>query len=131
VKLGSEHPRPETAVLSRAEVLHFLGCVADIKHQAILTACYAAGLRISEAVRLKATSLDNQRMVIRIERGNLTFHTAASTAFPQPAPDVAPAPGPMEDVLAGELHKYLGIRTVNYVRGKGAPALTDSTLVAF
>jgi hypothetical protein len=67
---------PETAqklsvVLSRAEVLHFLGCVANIKHQAILTACYAAGLRISEAVRLKATSLDNQRMVIRIKQGNI------------------------------------------------------------
>jgi hypothetical protein len=36
----------------------------------------------------------------------------------------------MKDVPAGELHKYLGIRTVNYVSGKGAPALTDSTLVA-
>jgi hypothetical protein len=36
----------------------------------------------------------------------------------------------MKEVPAGELHKYLGIRTVNYVRGKGVPALTDSTLVA-
>ena len=35
-----------------------------------------------------------------------------------------------DEVPAGELHKYLGIRTVNYVRGKGAPALIDSTLVA-
>jgi integrase/recombinase XerD len=56
-------------VLSRAEVLHFLGCVEDIKHQAILTTCYAAGLRISEAVRLKTSSLDNQRMVIRVAQG--------------------------------------------------------------
>jgi len=56
-------------VLSRAEVLHFLGCVKDIKHQAILTTCYAAGLRISEAFRLKANSLDNQRMVIRVAHG--------------------------------------------------------------
>src|SRR5437870_10301883 len=45
--------------LSRAEALHFLGCVEDIKHHAILTTCYAAGLRISEAVRLKTSSLDN------------------------------------------------------------------------
>jgi hypothetical protein len=33
-------------------------------------------------------------------------------------------------VPAAELHKYLGVRTVAYVAGKGAPALTDSTLVA-
>jgi len=56
-------------VLSRSEVLHFLGCVKDIKHQAILTTCYAAGLRISEAVRLTATSLNNQRMAIRVAQG--------------------------------------------------------------
>jgi integrase len=35
----------------------------------ILTTCYAAGLRISEAVRLKATAIDSARMVIRIEQG--------------------------------------------------------------
>ena len=68
--------------------------------------------------------------IIQKVEGNVTFHTAASTAFPQPAPGTAPAPGPMKEVPAGELHKYLGIRTVNYVSGKGAPALTDSTLIA-
>jgi hypothetical protein len=69
------------------------------------------------------------RIIQKLE-GNVTFHTAASTAFPQPALGTAPAPGPMKEVPAGELHKYLGIRTVNYLRGKGVPALTDSTLVA-
>jgi 3',5'-cyclic-AMP phosphodiesterase len=69
------------------------------------------------------------QIIQRIE-GNVTFHTAASTAFPQPAPGTAPAPGPMKNVPAGELHKYLGIRTVDFVRGRGAPALIDSTLVA-
>ena len=44
-------PKKLPVVLSRTEVLHFLDCVEDIKHQAILTTCYAAGLRISEAVR--------------------------------------------------------------------------------
>jgi 3',5'-cyclic-AMP phosphodiesterase len=68
--------------------------------------------------------------IIQKVEGNVTFHTADSTAFPQPAPGTAPAPGPMKEVPANELHKYLGIRTVNYVRGKGAPALIDSTLVA-
>jgi Phage integrase family len=38
------------------------------KHRVILTTCYAAGLRISEAVRLKATAIDSARMVIRIDR---------------------------------------------------------------
>ena len=51
-----------------------------------------------------------------------------STAFPQPAPGTAPAPGPMKQVQAGDLRKYLGVRTVDYVRSNGAPALTDSTL---
>jgi len=62
-------PKKLPVVLSRAEVLHFLGCIEDIKHQAILKTCYAAGLRVSEAVRLTATSLDNQRMVIRVAQG--------------------------------------------------------------
>jgi site-specific recombinase XerD len=43
--------------------------VASPKHRTILTTCYAAGLRISEAVRLKPTEIDSQRMVIRVEQG--------------------------------------------------------------
>ena len=38
-------------------------------HHAILTACYAAGLRISEAVRLTVSAIDSERMVLRIEKG--------------------------------------------------------------
>ncbi|MDH3662940.1 MAG: site-specific integrase [Alphaproteobacteria bacterium] len=66
------HPKaPEKLpiVLSPEEVLHFLDCVKMRKHQVILTACYAAGLRISEAVRLKAAVIDSQRMVIRVDQG--------------------------------------------------------------
>jgi integrase len=76
-------PLPESlsktlpVALSRAEVLHFLGSVEDIEHQAILTTCYAAGLRISEAVRLKTSSLDNQRMVIRAAPGSLIVEPSA------------------------------------------------------
>ena len=46
--------------------------------------------------------------------GNVTFHTAASTAFPQPKPGSAPSPGPMK-VPAEQLRSLLGIRDVNYV----------------
>jgi 3',5'-cyclic-AMP phosphodiesterase len=67
--------------------------------------------------------------IIQKVEGNVTFHTAASTAFPQPAPGTAPAPGPMKDVPAAALRRYLGIRNVAFVRRRGAPALTDSTLV--
>jgi len=40
-----------------------------------------------------------------ILEGNMTLHTAASTAFPQPAPGTAPAPGPMASVPADQLRK--------------------------
>src|SRR6266849_2155344 len=56
-------------VLSPEEVQRFLGCVQSSKHRAILTTCYAAGLRVSEAVHLKPTAIDSQRMVVRVEQG--------------------------------------------------------------
>jgi 3',5'-cyclic AMP phosphodiesterase CpdA len=59
--------------------------------------------------------------------GNVTFHTAASTAFPQPAPGKADSPGPMK-VPAEQLKSVLGITDVNFVRGKQALGLVDSTL---
>jgi site-specific recombinase XerD len=62
-------PQKLPVVLSPEEVLQFLGCIRNTKHRTILTTCYAAGLRISEAVRLKPTDIDSQRMVIRVEQG--------------------------------------------------------------
>jgi Icc protein len=59
--------------------------------------------------------------------GHVTFHTAMSTAFPQPEPGKAPKPGPMK-VDAGKLRDYLGITEVNYTEGKHALAIVDSTL---
>jgi Icc protein len=59
--------------------------------------------------------------------GRMTFHTAMSTAFPQPEPGKAPKPGPMK-VDAGKLNDYLGITDVNYVDGKSSLAVVDSTL---
>jgi integrase/recombinase XerD len=62
-------PQRLPVVLSPEEVLHFLSCVGSTKHRTILTTCYAAGLRISEAVHLKPTDIDSQRMVVRVEQG--------------------------------------------------------------
>jgi integrase/recombinase XerD len=56
-------------ILSQEEVVQFLGCVHHIRHHAILTTCYAAGLRISEVLRLKPIHIDNQRMLIHVEQG--------------------------------------------------------------
>jgi 3',5'-cyclic AMP phosphodiesterase CpdA len=60
--------------------------------------------------------------------GNMTFHTARSTAFPQPAPGKAPAPGMLKGVPAEKLRSMLGLTTIQYVEGKKALAVVDSTL---
>ena len=59
--------------------------------------------------------------------GNITFHTAYSTAFVQPAPGKADSPGPMK-VPADQLRSLLGITDVNYVQGRHALAVVDSSL---
>lgn len=62
-------PERLPVILSPEQVLQFLGCVGSPRHRAILTTCYAAGLRITEAIHLKATDIDSQRMVIRVDQG--------------------------------------------------------------
>ena len=61
--------------------------------------------------------------------GNVNFHTARSTAFPQPAPGTAPAPLPLV-VPAEKLRSVLGIRTVVYTQGQELLAVTDQPLAA-
>ncbi len=63
------HQQKLPVVLSQQEVANFLGAVSSLKHRVILTVCYAAGLRISEAVHLTPAAIDSQRMVIRVEQG--------------------------------------------------------------
>ncbi|GHN02528.1 metallophosphoesterase [Cytophagales bacterium WSM2-2] len=65
--------------------------------------------------------------MLKVE-GNITFHSATSTAFPQPAPGAAPAPGPMK-VPAEKLRSVLGITQVDYVEHKHTLAITDSPLL--
>ena len=67
--------------------------------------------------------------VLQKVEGNVTFHSARSTAYPQPAPGTAPAPGPIKDVPAERLRSTLGVTDVNYVAKGGQLAVVDSTLV--
>lgn len=60
--------------------------------------------------------------------GNVTFHTACSTAFPQPKPGMAKGPGPMV-VPASELRNLLGLTEVRYVEHQSHLAIIDSTLL--
>ena len=59
--------------------------------------------------------------------GHVTFHTACSTAFPQPAPGKADSPGPMK-VPDDQLRKVLGITRVDFLEGRHALAITDTSL---
>jgi 3',5'-cyclic AMP phosphodiesterase CpdA len=65
--------------------------------------------------------------VMQKVEGNVTFHTAMSTAFPQPAPGTAPSPGPMK-VPDDQLRKVLGISQVNFMQGHDRLAIIDSPL---
>jgi len=59
--------------------------------------------------------------------GNITFHTATSTAFPQPQPGQAESPGPMK-VPSEKLRNLLGITDVNFIRGKHTLGIVDTSL---
>ena len=65
--------------------------------------------------------------IIQKIEGNMTFHTARSTAFAQPEPGKAPSPGPMK-VAEADLRKFLGLTSVRVVRGKADLAVIDRTL---
>jgi len=60
--------------------------------------------------------------------GNITFHTARSTAYPQPSPGTGPGPGPMKDLAGRSLASYLGVRSVQHLRGRQDLAITEEAL---
>jgi Icc protein len=68
--------------------------------------------------------------VMQKVEGNVAFHTARSTAFPQPVPGTAPSPGPIKDLAAGRLRAMLGIAKVTQVQGQGSLAIIDTPLGA-
>jgi 3',5'-cyclic-AMP phosphodiesterase len=68
--------------------------------------------------------------VMQKVEGNCAFHTARSTAFPQPAPGTAPSPGPIKDLPPGRLRSTLGIAKISRVQTGGALAIVDTPLGA-
>jgi site-specific recombinase XerD len=56
-------------ILSQDEVVRFFTAIPNLKHRVILMTIYAAGLRISEALRLRPSDIDSARMVIRVDQG--------------------------------------------------------------
>ena len=65
--------------------------------------------------------------VMQKVEGNVTFHTARSTAFPQPAPGTASSPGPMK-VEDAKLRSVLGIASINFKQGDQRLAIIDTPL---
>jgi 3',5'-cyclic AMP phosphodiesterase CpdA len=65
--------------------------------------------------------------VMQKVEGNVAFHTAMSTAFPQPAPGTAASPGPLK-VADDKLRALLGISDINFVRGQQRLAIIDKPL---
>jgi DNA topoisomerase VI subunit B len=66
--------------------------------------------------------------VLQKVEGNVTFHSAFATSFPQPAPGSAPHPGPIMSMKADEVISHLGIRTVKLRAGRAQLATIDTTL---
>jgi 3',5'-cyclic AMP phosphodiesterase CpdA len=88
----------------------------------------------AEALKLlrrfgSATVLNGHiHQVLQKTEGNITFHTARSTAFPQPQAGKAESPGPMKNVAADKLRSMLGLTSVDYVASGQSLAIVDSTL---
>jgi 3',5'-cyclic-AMP phosphodiesterase len=65
--------------------------------------------------------------VLQKVEGQVSFYTAMSSAFPQPAPGSAPGPGPMK-IPEAEARHMIGMTEVRYVPGQHPLAVVDSTL---
>ncbi len=88
-----------------------------------------AGRALGHLTRFGSVTVLNGHIhqVMQKVEGSVTFHTAMSTAFPQPAPGTAPAPGPMK-IPEAQARLRLGLREVRYVQGRQPLAVVDSTL---
>jgi len=115
-------------VLAPQEIQHFMAHVCGVKHRAILLTCYGSGLRISEAVALKVSDIDSQRMLIRVEQGKggkdrytvlspallellRTYYRLMPPAKP-PVPPSTQGPSPHWLFPSWRPHRHLGASSV-------------------
>jgi len=90
------------------------------------------GMRVLEMLKRfgSVTVLNGHiHQLLQKVEGNVTFHTAMSTAFPQPAPGAAPSPGPMR-APPEQLRSMLGLTSINVVQGERSLAFIDKTLAS-
>jgi len=88
-----------------------------------------AGRALAYLKRFGSVSVLNghiHQVLTKVE-GNVSFHTALSTAFPQPAPGTAPAPGPMK-IPEADARRLIGVTEVTFVEGQHPLTVVDSTL---
>lgn len=80
---GPRSQKTLPVVLSVAEVARFFKAIVSLKHRTILMTAYGAGLRVGEAVQLRVSDIDSQRMVIRVRqgKGKKDRYTMLSTAL--------------------------------------------------
>lgn len=76
----TKHPRSLPTVLSREEITRMLEATTSLKHQAILSVAYGAGLRASEVAKLRVRDIDSERMLLRVECGKGGRHRNAMLA---------------------------------------------------
>lgn len=62
-------PEKVPVLLSQEEVVRFFQAVTGVTYRTVMSVCYGAGLRISEAIAVKIADIDSARMVLRIQRG--------------------------------------------------------------
>ena len=88
-----------------------------------------AGRALAHLRRFGSVTILNGHIhqVLQKVEGTVSFHTAMSTAFPQPAPGSAPAPGPMR-IPEADARRLIGATEVTYVRGRHPLAVVDSAL---
>ena len=112
-------PRRETrlpSVLSREEVIRFLENVPNLKHRAVLTTCYAAGLRTSESVHLKISDIDSKRMMIHVRQGkrNKDRMVPLSKTLLELLRTYCRAVRPKDWLFPGRYGKHLSTRAVQH-----------------
>ena len=110
-------PKHLPSILTQEEVLRLLNSIANIKHRAVLTTCYAAGLRVSEAVALKVEDIDSARMLIHVHEGKRSKDRMVplSTKLLELYRKYYRAVRPMDWLFPGRYGKHLSKRVVETV----------------